>query len=71
MLPVGGAIVTRERELRDEESVLAESTPPGQDARLTIATAGGAEPKIRLEKEPQGRLRWLTMEEATRLLAKC
>lgn len=30
-----------------------------------------AVPKIRLEKEPQGRLRWLTSEEATRLLAKC
>ncbi len=30
-----------------------------------------AVPKIRLEKEPQGRLRWLTAEEATRLLAKC
>jgi len=30
-----------------------------------------AVPKIRLEKEPQGRLRWLTTEEATRLLAKC
>jgi integrase len=30
-----------------------------------------AVPKIRLEKEPQGRLRWLTPEEATRLLAKC
>src|SRR5262245_43891965 len=30
-----------------------------------------AVPRIRLEKEPQGRLRWLTPEEATRLLAKC
>jgi integrase len=30
-----------------------------------------AVPKIRLEKEPQGRLRWLTPEEANRLLAKC
>jgi len=30
-----------------------------------------AVPKIRLEKEPQGRLRWLTPEEATRLLVKC
>ena len=28
-------------------------------------------PKIRLEKEPQGRLRWITPEEATRLLAAC
>jgi integrase len=27
--------------------------------------------KIRLEKEGQGRLRWLTPEEATKLLAKC
>jgi hypothetical protein len=26
-------------------------------------------PKIRAEKEPQGRLRWLTQEEATELLA--
>jgi site-specific recombinase XerD len=25
-------------------------------------------PRIRLEKEPQGRLRWLTQEEITRLL---
>ncbi|HXJ81989.1 MAG TPA: site-specific integrase [Candidatus Methylomirabilis sp.] len=30
-----------------------------------------AVPKVRLEKEPQGRLRWLTPEEATRLLARC
>jgi integrase len=30
-----------------------------------------AVPRIRLEKEPQGRLRWLAPEEATRLLAKC
>ena len=28
-------------------------------------------PKIRLEKEPQGRLRWLTPEEAQRLLNAC
>jgi integrase len=28
-------------------------------------------PKIRTEKEPQGRLRWLTQEEATNLLAAC
>ena len=28
-------------------------------------------PKIRLEKEPQGRLRWLTQDEITRLLAAC
>src|SRR5262249_38184853 len=28
-------------------------------------------PRIRLEKEPQGRLRWLTPEEATRLLDSC
>src|SRR5262249_52188606 len=28
-------------------------------------------PKIRLEKEGQGRLRWLTPEEATNLLTKC
>ena len=28
-------------------------------------------PKIRTEKEPQGRLRWLTREEATNLLAAC
>ncbi len=28
-------------------------------------------PKIRTEKEPQGRLRWLTQEEATTLLAAC
>lgn len=30
-----------------------------------------AVPKIRLEKEPQGRLRWLTPEEAGKLLEKC
>jgi len=30
-----------------------------------------AVPKIRLQKEPQGRLRWLTPEEANALLAKC
>ena len=30
-----------------------------------------AVPKIRLEKEPQGRLRWLTPEEAGKLLKKC
>ena len=30
-----------------------------------------AVPKIRAEKEPQGRLRWLTQEEATKLLATC
>src|SRR5205814_5420353 len=30
-----------------------------------------AVPKIRLEKEPQGRLRWLTPEEANALLSKC
>ena len=28
-------------------------------------------PRIRLEKEPQGRLRWITPEEAQRLLAAC
>ena len=28
-------------------------------------------PKIRIEKEPQGRLRWLTRGEATNLLAAC
>jgi integrase len=28
-------------------------------------------PKIRTEKEPQGRLRWLTRDEATTLLAAC
>ena len=28
-------------------------------------------PRIRTEKEPQGRLRWLTEEEATKLLAVC
>jgi integrase len=28
-------------------------------------------PRIRLEKEPQGRLRWLTEDEASRLLAAC
>jgi integrase len=28
-------------------------------------------PEIDLEKEPQGRLRWLTPDEATRLLAAC
>jgi integrase len=28
-------------------------------------------PRIRLEKEPQGRLRWLTAEEISRLLAAC
>jgi hypothetical protein len=28
-------------------------------------------PRIRLEREPQGRLRWLTPEEANALLAKC
>jgi integrase len=31
----------------------------------------GAVPKIRTEKEPQGRLRWLTQEEAVKLLAAC
>ncbi len=30
-----------------------------------------AVPRIKLEKEAQGRLRWLTPEEATKLLAKC
>jgi integrase len=30
-----------------------------------------AVPKIRLEREPQGRLRWLTQAEATKLLAAC
>ena len=30
-----------------------------------------AVPRIRLEKEAQGRLRWLTPEEATKLLTKC
>jgi integrase len=30
-----------------------------------------AVPRVRLEKEPQGRLRWLTKEEASRLLGKC
>ena len=30
-----------------------------------------AVPKIRTEKEPQGRLRWLTEDEARRLLATC
>jgi integrase len=30
-----------------------------------------AVPKIRGEKEPQGRLRWLTQEEATKLLTAC
>lgn len=28
-------------------------------------------PKIRTEKEPQGRLRWLTQEEATKVLSAC
>jgi len=28
-------------------------------------------PRIRLEREPEGRLRWLTPEEATRLLDAC
>src|SRR5206468_136741 len=28
-------------------------------------------PRVRLEKEPQGRLRFLTLDEATRLLAEC
>jgi integrase len=28
-------------------------------------------PRIRLEREPQGRLRWLTPEEATKLLEAC
>jgi len=28
-------------------------------------------PRIRLEKEPQGRLRWLTQEEITRVLEAC
>ena len=27
--------------------------------------------RVRLEKEPQGRLRWLTKEEASRLLGAC
>jgi integrase len=31
----------------------------------------GAVPRVRLEKEPQGRLRWLTKDEAARLLAAC
>jgi hypothetical protein len=31
----------------------------------------GVVPKIRTEKEPQGRLRWLTQEEAAKLLAAC
>jgi integrase len=31
----------------------------------------GVVPKIRTEKEPQGRLRWLTQEEAVKLLAAC
>src|SRR5262249_25704096 len=30
-----------------------------------------AVPRIRLEREPQGRVRWLTPEEANMLLAKC
>lgn len=30
-----------------------------------------AVPKIRLEREPQGRLRWLTPDEASTLLTKC
>src|SRR5207245_1550099 len=30
-----------------------------------------AVPRVRLEKEPQGRLRWLTQEEITRLLDAC
>jgi len=28
-------------------------------------------PRIRMEREPEGRLRWLTLEEATRLLDAC
>jgi len=28
-------------------------------------------PRVRLEKEPQGRLSWLTQEEITRLLDAC
>jgi hypothetical protein len=28
-------------------------------------------PKIKLEKEPKGKLRWLRPEEATKLLAAC
>lgn len=36
-----------------------------EEGRLT------AVPRIRLEKEPQGRLRWLTQEEIARLLAAC
>jgi integrase len=28
-------------------------------------------PRIRLEKEPQGRLRWLTQDEAGKLLEAC
>jgi integrase len=31
----------------------------------------GVVPKIRTEKEPQGRLRWLTQEEAAKLLTAC
>jgi len=31
----------------------------------------GAIPRVRMEKEPQGRLRWLTQDEITRLLAAC
>jgi integrase len=31
----------------------------------------GAIPRVRMEKEPQGRLRWLIQDEITRLLAAC
>jgi integrase len=41
-----------------------------------VRGAGGAAlpstvPRIKLEKEAQGRLRWLTPEEATKLLSRC
>ena len=38
---------------------------------MTSGRCYPAVPKIRLEKESQGRLRWLTPEEAAKLLEKC
>jgi integrase len=47
--------------------------PPTSPAAAGARKVGGvpAVPCIRLEKEAQGRLRWLTPEEAIKLLTKC
>jgi len=60
-LPLSAAAVTRELALLRHLLRLAHEE----------WGALAAVPRIRLEKEPQGRLRWLTAEEATRLLARC